>query len=166
LRGGYVAVTGLRLADYNIMAIATQKEELNQQEESRDFFCVVSDAFRIVARRSSMVLGSAWAFASAILIIVIWGLTGPHVSLVAILRVLNQENHHERDDGRSRIELQSVREIKSGSLGPQTRMITIAGVKAHALSNTIEERRGKIRNKSLAMQRKSRSASCSLSFSS
>jgi low affinity Fe/Cu permease len=38
---------------------------------------VVSDAFRIFARRSSMVLGSAWAFASAILTIVIWGLTGP-----------------------------------------------------------------------------------------
>ena len=61
-----------------------------------------------------------------------FGTNRPHVSLVAILRVLNQENHHERDDGRSRIELQSVREIKSGSLGPQTRMITIAGVKAHS----------------------------------
>jgi len=50
---------------------------LTEQKESRDFFCVASDAFRIFARRSSMVLGSAWAFASAILIIVIWGLTGP-----------------------------------------------------------------------------------------
>src|SRR5204863_365311 len=47
------------------------------QEQSRDFFCVVSDAFRLFARRSSMVLGSAWAFGIAILIIVIWGLTGP-----------------------------------------------------------------------------------------
>jgi low affinity Fe/Cu permease len=37
----------------------------------------MSDAFRIFARRSSAVLGSAWAFASAILIIVVWGLTGP-----------------------------------------------------------------------------------------
>jgi low affinity Fe/Cu permease len=54
-----------------------QKEKSKQQEESRDFFCVVRDAFRIFARRSSMVLGSAWIFASAILIIVIWGLTGP-----------------------------------------------------------------------------------------
>ena len=59
------------------MAMKTQKEKLKEQEESRDFFCVVSDAFRIFARRSSMVLGSAWAFASAILIIVIWVLTGP-----------------------------------------------------------------------------------------
>jgi low affinity Fe/Cu permease len=69
--------SGLRAAEYNIMAMKTQKEKLKEQEESRDFFCVVSDAFRIFARRSSRVLGSAWAFASAILIIVVWGLTGP-----------------------------------------------------------------------------------------
>jgi low affinity Fe/Cu permease len=66
-----------RAAEYNIMAMKTQKEKLKEQEESRDFFCVVSDAFRVFARRSSRVLGSAWAFASAILIIVVWGLTGP-----------------------------------------------------------------------------------------
>jgi low affinity Fe/Cu permease len=60
-----------------MMTMETQKEKLKPHEKSRDFFCVASDAFRIFARRSSMVLGSAWAFASAILIIVIWGLTGP-----------------------------------------------------------------------------------------
>src|SRR5205085_9192292 len=37
----------------------------------------MSDIFRVFARHSSIVLGSAWTFASAILIIVIWGLTGP-----------------------------------------------------------------------------------------
>jgi low affinity Fe/Cu permease len=58
------------------MTVDTQKE-VEQQAESQDFFCVVSDAFRIFARRSSSVLGSAWAFAGAILIIVIWGVTGP-----------------------------------------------------------------------------------------
>jgi low affinity Fe/Cu permease len=60
-----------------MMTMETQKEKPKPQEESRDFFCVASDAFRIFARRSSMVLGSAWAFATAILIILIWGLTGP-----------------------------------------------------------------------------------------
>jgi low affinity Fe/Cu permease len=59
------------------MTMETQNEKLKSQEETRDFFCVASDAFRIFARRSSMVLGSAWAFATAILIILIWGLTGP-----------------------------------------------------------------------------------------
>src|SRR6266550_731544 len=47
------------------MANGAQKE-LKEQGESRDFFCVASDAFRIFARRSSMVLGSAWAFAKAV----------------------------------------------------------------------------------------------------
>src|SRR5436309_12932506 len=59
------------------MAMKTQKKKLKEREESRDFFCVISDAFGIFARRSSLVLGSAWAFAGAILIIVIWGLSGP-----------------------------------------------------------------------------------------
>src|SRR6266550_3996883 len=59
------------------MAIETQKEKLKHHQGSRDFFCLVSDAFRIFAKRSSIVLGSAWAFASAVLVIVIWGLTGP-----------------------------------------------------------------------------------------
>src|SRR5438093_13032271 len=55
----------------------TQVEKLKRQENGRDFFCVVSDAFRIIARRSSIALGSAWAFAGALLVILVWVLTGP-----------------------------------------------------------------------------------------
>ena len=55
----------------------TQTAELKKHEEERDFFCVASDAFRVFARTTSKVLGSAWAFAIAILIIAIWALTGP-----------------------------------------------------------------------------------------
>ena len=40
-------------------------------------FCVISDAFRIFARKASIMLGSAWAFAGAILVILVWVLTGP-----------------------------------------------------------------------------------------
>src|SRR5213595_2132469 len=54
-----------------------QVEKLKEQEKERDFFCVVSDAFRIIARRSSIALGSAWAFAGALLVILVWVLTGP-----------------------------------------------------------------------------------------
>jgi len=46
-------------------------------EQKQDFFCVVRDAFRVFARRSSIVLGTAWAFAFAILVIVVWAATGP-----------------------------------------------------------------------------------------
>src|SRR5881398_2526835 len=55
----------------------TQEEKLREHESKRDFFCIVSDAFRVFARRSSTRLGSAWAFAAAILIIIVWVATGP-----------------------------------------------------------------------------------------
>src|SRR5438128_3760341 len=55
----------------------TQAEKLREHEQKRDFFCVVSDAFRVFARHSASVLGSAWAFAGALLIILVWILTGP-----------------------------------------------------------------------------------------
>jgi low affinity Fe/Cu permease len=55
----------------------TQTQELKKHEAERDFFCTVSDAFRIFARRSSTILGSPWAFAGAILIIAVWAATGP-----------------------------------------------------------------------------------------
>ena len=100
----------------------TQKEKLKQQEESRDFFCVVSDAFRLFARRSSMLLGSAWAFGIAILIIVIWGLTGPafHYSntwqliintgttIVTFLMVFLIQNTQNRDAKAAHLKLDEI----------------------------------------------------------
>jgi low affinity Fe/Cu permease len=116
------APSGLRGAESDIVAMKTQKEKLKEQEESRDFFCVVSDAFRIFARRSSVVLGSAWAFASAILIIVIWGLTGPtfHYSdtwqliintgttIVTFLMVFLIQNTQNRDAKAAHLKLDEV----------------------------------------------------------
>src|SRR5205809_1618854 len=104
------------------MAMETQKEKLKQQEQSRDFFCVVSDAFRLFARRSSMVLGSAWAFSIAILIIVIWGLTGPafHYSntwqliintgttIVTFLMVFLIQNTQNRDAKAAHLKLDEI----------------------------------------------------------
>src|SRR6476659_7992107 len=40
----------------------------------RDLFCRIRDAF---ARKTSNILGSAWAFVIALLIIVVWAATGP-----------------------------------------------------------------------------------------
>ena len=55
----------------------TETEKPKEQEKERDFFCVASDAFRVFARRSSIALGSAWAFAGAVLAILVWVVTGP-----------------------------------------------------------------------------------------
>lgn len=100
----------------------TQKEKVKRREESRDFFCVASDAFRIFARRSSAVLGSAWAFGLAILIIVIWGLTGPafHYSntwqliintgttIVTFLMVFLIQNTQNRDAKAAHLKLDEI----------------------------------------------------------
>jgi low affinity Fe/Cu permease len=48
-----------------------------RNEQERDFFCIVSDTFRCFAHRSSILLGSAWAFCGAVLVIVVWLVTGP-----------------------------------------------------------------------------------------
>jgi low affinity Fe/Cu permease len=45
--------------------------------DDRDIFCRIRDAFGVFARKTSTILGSAWAFVIAILIIVIWAMTGP-----------------------------------------------------------------------------------------
>ena len=43
----------------------------------RDLFCRIRDAFGVFARKTSNILGSAWAFVIALLIIVVWAATGP-----------------------------------------------------------------------------------------
>lgn len=98
----------------------TQKAKL--RKEPRNFFCVASDAFRIFARRSSAVLGSAWAFGVAILVIVVWGLTGPafHYSntwqliintgttIVTFLMVFLIQNTQNRDAKAAHLKLDEI----------------------------------------------------------
>src|SRR5205085_6303832 len=100
----------------------TQTQELKKHEEERDLFCVVSDAFRIFARRCSGILGSAWAFAAAILIIVVWATTGPmfHFSdtwqliintgttIVTFLMVFLIQNTQNRDAKATQLKLDEI----------------------------------------------------------
>jgi low affinity Fe/Cu permease len=56
------------------------KKRANKEKDDRDerdFLCRTRDAFGVFARKTSNVLGSAWAFVCAILIIIVWALTGP-----------------------------------------------------------------------------------------
>ena len=59
------------------MVVKTQTEKLKKQGKERDFFCIVRDAFRVFARHSAIALESARAFAGAVLVILVWILTGP-----------------------------------------------------------------------------------------
>jgi low affinity Fe/Cu permease len=152
-----VPVKKLARPEYNIMAMETQKEKLKQQEESRDFFCVVSDAFRIFARRSSMVLGSAWAFASAILIIVVWGLTGPafHYSdtwqliintgttIVTFLMVFLIQNTQNRDAKAAHLKLDElIRALK----GARNQLVDLENLSDEALTS-LEKQFERVRKK-------------------
>jgi len=59
-------------------ATKREKKDGGQNKcDDRDFLCRIRDAFGIFARKTSNVLGSAWAFVCAILIIVVWAMTGP-----------------------------------------------------------------------------------------
>ena len=59
------------------MANKTGSKGAKKDEPERDIFCVIRDAFRCFAQRASTVLGSAWAFCGAVLVIVVWLVTGP-----------------------------------------------------------------------------------------
>jgi low affinity Fe/Cu permease len=50
---------------------------MREQNQNKDIFCRVRNAFGKFARWSSSILGSAWSFAAAISIILLWALTGP-----------------------------------------------------------------------------------------
>jgi low affinity Fe/Cu permease len=143
----------------------TEKEKLKQQGESRDFFCAVSDAFRIFARRSSMVLGSAWAFASAILIIAIWGLTGPafHYSntwqliintgttIVTFLMVFLIQNTQNRDAKAIHLKLDEViRALK----GARNELIDLEKLSDEDLTS-LEKQFERVRKKSSAERKQS-----------
>ncbi len=100
----------------------TQTEELKEHERERSFFCMVSDAFRVFARRSSAILGSPWAFAGAIFIIAVWALTGPtfHFSdtwqliintgttIVTFLMVFLIQNTQNRDAKAMQLKLDEI----------------------------------------------------------
>jgi low affinity Fe/Cu permease len=100
----------------------TQVEKLQECEKEQDFFCIVSDAFRVFARRSSSILGSAWAFAGAVLVILVWLLTGPtfHFSdtwqliintgttIVTFLMVFLIQNTQNRDSKAMHLKLDEI----------------------------------------------------------
>jgi len=62
------------MANHKPNARATNGKD---KADERDLFCRIRDAFGVFARKTSNILGSAWAFVLAIVIIVVWALTGP-----------------------------------------------------------------------------------------
>ena len=104
------------------MALERQKARLKKEQAKRHPVGVARDLCRIFARSSSIVLGSAWAFAVGILIIVLWGLTGPtfHYSdtwqliintgttIVTFLMVFLIQNTQNRDAKAMQLKLDEI----------------------------------------------------------
>src|SRR5437773_12465844 len=59
------------------MALETKINKLRKDTARQSLVDAMRYAFRIFAHQSSIVLGSAWAFAGAVLVILVWVLTGP-----------------------------------------------------------------------------------------
>src|ERR1700704_699308 len=128
----------------------TQTQKLKEQEAARDFFCVVSDAFRVFARRSSDVLGSPWAFLLAVLVIVVWAATGPmfHFSdtwqliintgttIVTFLMVFVIQNTQNRDAKAIHLKLD---ELLRGVKGARTGLVNLQDLSDTELDQLQEE---------------------------
>jgi len=128
-----------------------------QKPEERDFFCGIRDSFRHFARKSSAVLGTAWAFIGALIIIAVWGLTGPvfHFSdtwqliintgttIVTFLMVFLIQNTQNRDAKAMHLKLDElIRAIK----GARNRLVDLEKLSDEELKQ-LEDQFTRLRNK-------------------
>src|SRR5438270_1671825 len=125
--------------------------------EERDSFCRIRDSFRHFARKSSEVLGTAWAFIGSLIIIAVWGLTGPmfHFSdtwqliintgttIVTFLMVFLIQNTQNRDAKAIHLKLDElIRAIE----GARNRLVDLEKLSDEELKR-LEEQFTRLRNK-------------------
>jgi low affinity Fe/Cu permease len=120
------------------------------------------NAFRIFARTSSSVLGSAWAFIAAILIIVIWAVTGPmfHFSdtwqliintgttIVTFLMVFLIQNTQNRDSKAVHLKLD---ELIRALHGARNHLVDLEKLSDEELTK-LEQEFGRVHTRAARMQ--------------
>ena len=158
-------VTRDKLSD---MPRKTAAKEAKEAEEERDFICLVSDAFRCFAQRTSVLLGSAWAFCAAVLVIVVWLVTGPtfHYSdtwqliintattIITFLMVFLIQNTQNRDAKAMHLKLDEL--IRSAK-GARNHLLDLEDLSDEALGK-LEEQFRRLGKKTEHNGRRSKSA--------
>lgn len=132
----------------------------NNSSEDRDFFCRIQDAFGVFARKTSSVLGTAWAFVGAILIIVIWAITGPAfgfsdtwqliintgTTIVTFLMVFLIQNTQNRDAKAVHLKLDELIRALGGARNKLVDLEKLSDDDLKALETEFEKLRKKAEN--------------------
>jgi low affinity Fe/Cu permease len=125
--------------------------------DNPDLFCRIRDAFGVFARRASSVLGSAWAFVVAILIIVIWAATGhafgysdtwqliinTGTTIVTFLMVFLIQNTQNRDAKAVHLKLDELIRALSGARNKLVDLEKLSDDELKTLENEFEKLRQK-----------------------
>ena len=137
------------------MAKKANNRKPRQKPDKRSIFCLVQDSFRVAARKTSTVLGSAWAFIGALLVIVIWGLTG-HIfhysdtwqliintgtTIVTFLMVFLIQNTQNRDSKAIQLKLDELIRSVSGARNRLMDLETLSDEDLQKFQNEFERLR-------------------------
>lgn len=136
----------------------TRAKTAKNNAERRDLLCITNDAFRSFAHRSSVLLGSALSFCAAVLVIVVWLVTGPafHFSdtwqliintattVITFLMVFLIQNTQNRDAKAMHIKLDElIRAVK----GARNQLVDVEHLSDDALKK-LEEQFQRLRKQS------------------
>ena len=136
-----------------------------KQKNSKNVSAGFGESFRVVARKASSVLGSAWAFSIAILVIVVWACTGPifHYSdtwqliintgttIVTFLMVFLIQNTQNRDAKAVHLKLDELIRTQQGA---RNHLVDLEKLSDDEMK-TLEEEFARIQKKAQRTEKKS-----------
>src|SRR6266516_7909253 len=147
------------------MALETKINKLRKDTARQSLVDAMRYAFRIFARQSSIILGSAWAFVGAVVVVLVWVLTGPtfHFSdtwqlvintattIVTFLIVFLIQNTQNRDTKAIHLKLD---ELLRGVKGARTGLVNLESLTDEQLDELQHEFEKLQRKKNTASEQK------------
>ena len=126
------------------------KGDLREEHEEAGFTHRVKDGFRAFAKRASEVLGTPWAFALAVAVVLVWAVTGPlfgysdtwqliintGTTIVTFLMVFLIQNTQNRDAKALHLKLD---ELLAAMPDPRTALVDVEELSDETLDRLQEE---------------------------